>query len=145
MHTQKYTRNDFDFWTHLETRWRDLDALRHINHATYLTYMEDARIAFYHEMGMKNERWDGNVATILGGMQIAWLSQVKHPSTLDIGQRLSRIGKTSFDLLTGVFMSDEDSPVCVANFKLVAFDYDKNQSVHVPDIFQKWLHPISKP
>jgi len=144
MHKQKYQRTDFDFWTTIETRWRDLDALRHINHATYLTYMEDARIAFYIEMGMVENRWDENVATILGGMTISWLQQVKHPSSLEIGQRLSRIGSTSFDLLTGIFIQNETEPVCVANFKLVAFDYKQNKSVSVPSIFHKWHNPIKK-
>ncbi len=144
MHKQKYQRTDFDFWTTIETRWRDLDALRHINHATYLTYMEDARIAFYHEMGMVEDRWDENVATILGGMTISWLKQVNHPSTLEVGQRLSRIGSTSFDLLTGIFIQNENTPVCVADFKLVAFDYKQNTPVPVPAFFQEWYNPIEK-
>jgi acyl-CoA thioester hydrolase len=28
-------------------RWRDLDALGHVNHAVFLTYLEEGRDAFY--------------------------------------------------------------------------------------------------
>jgi len=28
-------------------RWRDTDALRHVNHAVFLTYLEEGRDAFY--------------------------------------------------------------------------------------------------
>ena len=30
----------------IEVRWRDVDALRHVNNAVFLTYIEEARIAY---------------------------------------------------------------------------------------------------
>jgi acyl-CoA thioester hydrolase len=33
-------------------RWRDVDALQHVNHAVFLTYLEEGRDAFYvHALG----------------------------------------------------------------------------------------------
>ena len=40
------TLKDFPFHHPLKTRWRDLDAFRHVNNATFLSYIEDARIFF---------------------------------------------------------------------------------------------------
>ncbi len=31
----------------VDVRWRDVDALEHVNHAVFLTYLEEARDAFY--------------------------------------------------------------------------------------------------
>ena len=31
----------------VDVRWRDVDALAHVNHAVFLTYLEEARDAFY--------------------------------------------------------------------------------------------------
>ena len=31
----------------VEVRWRDTDAMRHVNHAVFLTYLEEGRDAFY--------------------------------------------------------------------------------------------------
>jgi acyl-CoA thioester hydrolase len=31
----------------VRVRWRDVDALGHVNHAVFLTYLEEARDAFY--------------------------------------------------------------------------------------------------
>jgi acyl-CoA thioester hydrolase len=31
----------------VSVRWRDTDALRHVNHAVFLTYLEEGRDAFY--------------------------------------------------------------------------------------------------
>ena len=42
-----YKLSDFPFNHNLKTRWRDLDAFQHINNATILSYMEDARVALF--------------------------------------------------------------------------------------------------
>jgi acyl-CoA thioester hydrolase len=34
----------------VDVRWRDIDALSHVNHAVFLTYLEEARDAFYAQM-----------------------------------------------------------------------------------------------
>jgi len=34
----------------VDVRWRDIDALEHVNHAVFLTYLEEARDAFYAQM-----------------------------------------------------------------------------------------------
>jgi len=35
------------FEHHVDVRWRDVDALGHVNHAVFLTYLEEGRDAFY--------------------------------------------------------------------------------------------------
>ena len=39
-----YKLEDYKFQHTLQTRWKDLDAFRHINNAVFLSYIEDARI-----------------------------------------------------------------------------------------------------
>ena len=39
-----YQIEDFQFQHPINTRWKDLDAFRHINNAVFLSYIEDARI-----------------------------------------------------------------------------------------------------
>ena len=34
---------------HVDVRWRDVDALGHVNHAVFLTYLEEGRDAFFVE------------------------------------------------------------------------------------------------
>jgi acyl-CoA thioester hydrolase len=38
---------DAGFVHHVDVRWRDTDALGHVNHVVFLTYLEEARDAFY--------------------------------------------------------------------------------------------------
>ena len=90
-------RSDFDYWSAINTRWRDMDALGHLNHAIYLEYMETARVDVYIQLGFSGIRKDMDESTILGSMDVHYLSQVKHPSSLDVGHRICRVGSKSFD------------------------------------------------
>tara|TARA_X000001036_G_scaffold163630_1_gene155330 strand:+ start:1169 stop:1642 length:474 start_codon:yes stop_codon:yes gene_type:complete len=136
MEKQKYTRKDFEHWGSLQTRWRDLDAMGHINHAAYLTFMENARLEFYESLGFSS-RNNGQVdGIILASMNIQYHEQVNHPSDLDIGQQIVRVGNKSFDMSTAIFLKDHDSPVLSAIFTLVSFNYKLNQSIPVPDLIR---------
>ncbi len=47
MAVKLYQREDFDHFETVQTRWKDMDALRHINHAAYLSFMETARLNYW--------------------------------------------------------------------------------------------------
>ena len=135
-------RSDFDFWSSMKTRWRDMDALGHLNHAIYLEYMETARVDVYIQLGFSGIRKDMDESTILGSMDVHYLSQVKHPASLDVGHRICRVGSKSFDFLAAIFNENEGKPVCSALFKMVAFNYDLNKAIPVPNLIREKCRPI---
>jgi len=135
-------RSDFDYWSPINTRWRDMDALGHLNHAIYLGYMETARVDVYTQLGFTGIRKDMDESTILGSMDVHYLSQVKHPSSLDVGHRICRVGSKSFDFLAAIFRENEEEPVCSALFKMVAFNYDVNKAIPVPDLIRQKCRPL---
>ena len=64
----------FTFKHSIQTRWRDLDAFRHVNNATFLTYIEDARILFF-------KRWGINLkekSLIVASVKIDYINQLKN-------------------------------------------------------------------
>ena len=135
-------RSDFDYWSTINTRWRDMDALGHLNHAIYLEYMETARVDVYTQLGYTGIRKDMDESTILGSMDVHYLSQVKHPASLDVGHRICRVGSKSFDFLAAIFKENEETPVCSSLFKMVAFNYDLNKAILVPDRIREKCRPI---
>ena len=142
MDMRNLRRSDFDYWTAINTRWRDMDALGHLNHAIYLEYMETARVDVYTQLGFTGIRKDMDESTILGSMDVHYLSQVKHPASLDVGHRICRVGSKSFDFLAAIFKQDDENPVCSALFKMVAFNYDSNKAIPVPDLIREKCRPI---
>ena len=142
MNMMNIQRSDLDYWTAINTRWRDMDALGHLNHAIYLGYMETARVDVYTQLGFSGIRKDMDESTILGSMDVHYLSQVKHPASLDVGHRICRVGSKSFDFLAAIFIENDEKPVCSALFKMVAFNYDSNKAIPVPGLIREKCRPI---
>ena len=124
----KYNINDFNFHYKIETRWKDLDAFQHINNAVYATYFESARVDLFKRWGIPGTNTGQSI--IMASLKINYLKQLKHPSSLVIGQRVSRLGKTSFDIESIIF-DEEQNPVCHAIVVAVCFDFDSQKSVDV--------------
>ena len=142
MNLKRMRRQDFDFWTVLQTRWADMDSLSHINHAAYLSYMESARVDVYIQMGYSGVRKEMDESTILGSMEVYYLQQVTHPCAFKIGHRISRVGNKSFDFVSAIFRRGEQEAVCAALFKLVAYSYKLNSTIPVPVAIRKYCRPF---
>jgi len=119
--------NNFPFHHSINTRWRDLDAFRHVNNATFLSYIEDARILL-----LKKWKVDfGKKSLIVASVKIDYLKQIKHPSSLIIGQRVSRLGNKSFDIQSAIFLKDDIKPSCFSTVTSVAYDFEIKKTVKV--------------
>ena len=133
MNPQTITRSDFKSFITIETRWKDMDALGHINNATFLTYLESGRIELV-------KKWDFKKPPFIqASTKIDYLHQLAHPASLQIGQKISRMGHKSFDILTGIFVADEEKPVAQAVTTLVAFDYESQKTIPVPEVIRRDL------
>ena len=100
--------NDFTFMHSIKTRWRDLDAFRHVNNATFLTYIEDARILFF-------KRWGINLkekSLIVAAAKIDYINQLEHPSDIIVAQKVSRLGNKSFDIQSANFQKSNSKLIC---------------------------------
>ena len=124
------TLDNFPFHFEINTRWRDLDAFGHVNNATFATYVEDARISMF-------ERWNlsqtsGKRSVIAASLKLDFKQQLSHPSCIIVGQRISRIGTTSFDIQAVIYKKNApNSPICETLLTCVCFNYDEQKSVSV--------------
>ena len=120
---------DFYFTHEIKTRFRDVDAFKHVNNAVFLSYFEDARRSFF-------ERWHINLkekSLIVASVKIDYIHQITHPSNCIIGQRVSRLGNTSFDILSILFCNDKQASISTTT--IVCYDFLKNKSISLyPEI-----------
>ena len=121
---------DYPIYKEIETRWRDLDAFGHVNNAVFATYIENARGALFKKWNLP---FDGTgQSLIVASMTINYHQQLKHPSEIIVGQIISRIGNTSFDIESGLFNSaNKNNPIATSKVVIVCFDFDKQKSVPV--------------
>ena len=133
MNIEIVKRSDFKSFFDMKTRWKDMDALVHINNATFLTYLESGRIELV-------KKWDFKKPPFIqASTKIDYLRQLSHPASLQIGQKISRVGHKSFDILTGIFEEGEEKPVAQAVTTLVGFDYESQKTVSVPEVIRQAL------
>ena len=125
---KKYKLKDFSFQHSIKTRWKDLDAFGHVNNAVFLSYAEDARILFF-------KRWNINYkerSLIVASAKVDYIKQLNHPSEIIIGQKVSRIGTKSFDILSAIFDKNNHlEPYCVTTITSVCFDFINNKTIEV--------------
>jgi acyl-CoA thioester hydrolase len=112
-------------FVHRETvRFRDLDSMGHVNNAVFLTYLEEARIAFLFGRGATTE------SLIVARVEIDYLSPVGLGETVDVGVRCSRLGTKSFDLEYELHVGDR--VVAEARSVQVFYDYDRREAAELP-------------
>lgn len=88
---------DFGHRLEVRVRFADTDAMAHVNNATYLTYVEAARIDWWTAItGESLEREHGRRdGLILAEAEIAFRSPVVFGETVTVETRATRIGRTS--------------------------------------------------
>jgi acyl-CoA thioester hydrolase len=119
-------------FVHRETvRFRDLDSVGHVNNAVYLTYLEEARIAF---LGQASEDVTG---MIVARVEIDFRSPASLGDTIEVTVTPGQVGSTSFTLHHELRAGDR--LVAEASTVLVAYDYDRNEPRRVPDAWRKLL------
>jgi acyl-CoA thioester hydrolase len=74
----------------VDVRWRDVDALGHVNHAVFLTYLEEARDAFYiRALG-------SDPVYVVARIEIDLRAEVRYPDRrVTVRIEVERLGTTS--------------------------------------------------
>jgi acyl-CoA thioester hydrolase len=122
----------FDF-VHRETvRFRDVDAMGHVNNAVFLTYLEEARIAFLLPLGAEVANM------ILARVEIDFRTPLRMGDEIEVGVRPARVGEKSFELEYEV--RSGDTVAAEAKTVIVSFDYEIGRSVEVP---QSWREALA--
>jgi len=74
----------------VEVRWRDVDALGHVNHAVFVTYLEEGRDAFYsHVLG-------GDPSYVVARLEVDLRAEVRYDDRrVTVCIEVERLGTTS--------------------------------------------------
>ena len=115
----------------LEVRFRDCDGLGHVNNAVYLTYLEQARFAFWQRLtgvsGIPR-------SFILARVECDYRAQATAGDRLArpaarLGRRADRASPSSTEIVNG----RTREVVATARTVQVMYDYTEGRSIPVPD------------
>lgn len=118
----------------LKIRFSDLDAMHHVNNATYLTYLEEARIAYFNDV-LSLPKNSLDFGAVIARIEIDYLHQISLGDELEILTRISKFGtkSASVENLLLIKSNDEIIVAAASNTKLVYYDYKKRESMKIPE------------
>ena len=111
----------FPFVRRERVRFRDCDAMGHVNNAVYSTFLEEARI----------EVLGGLTDFILARVEIDFRAELRAGEEIEIGTRCSRIGTKSLELEHEIRV--DGRVAAEARSILVGYDYSLAESVPLPE------------
>ncbi len=119
-------------------RFRDLDALGHVNNAVYLSYIEEARIAYFRAVIGKEHDWKKQ-GLVLVNNTINYHAPIFLHDIVTCSVACTKIGTTSMSFDFELHILGGDTPVkCVSGSTvLVCRDHDLQTSTPVPTDWRK--------
>ena len=129
---------DKAFKLDMDVRFRDLDALGHVNNAVYFTYFEEGRKSFFDSLYPKRDLYD--VRFILAHVRCDFIEQVTMKDQLTLHMTAGDIGRKSFKLYYELTdLNDYETVFASAESVQVCFDYKANETIRVSDDLKRKL------
>ncbi len=120
----------------IEVRFRDVDALGHVNHAVVVSYLEVARYAWWRAFLRGREFRD--VGFLIARVEVDYRRPILLGEAVRVELRCPRIGRTSFDLDYRVLRKDQ--LLCAEGRTVqVMMDFGSGRPAAIPDSVRGWL------
>jgi len=124
----------------IEVRFRDLDAIGHVNNAVYLTYLEQARLAYWAELtGRVDLR---SIDIILARVEIDYRSPVSLGESLDVAVRCVSLRRSSCTLALILTERKSGRLVAEAQNVVVYYDYAAGRSLPIPETLRQRIREL---
>ena len=111
----------------LPVRFRDCDAMGHVNHAVYFTYFEQCRLTCWRE---RTGSPSPHTRVIIARAECDYRAPAHFGDELEVRLRVAAIGRTSFTLEYEII--NPASAVRIATGKTVMVSYDYASAKPVP-------------
>lgn len=131
------TANAGRFAATTAVRYEDLDINGHVNHARYLAYIEECRLALRRHLNTALSLSE-DLGWVIGAITIRYHRSVLYPATVRVETRPIQIGRTSFTLGYGLY--DGEHCAVTASSRSVCLDRRTGQPVPLPDALAQDLH-----
>lgn len=115
----------------ITVRWRDLDAFNHVNNASYLGYVEEARVMWFKSV---SGDWAGeSAAPILAAINMNYRRPMGWPETITVELFAERVGNKSLTLGHRIFSADTPEAMYADGHSVLVWVDRSGQSVALPD------------
>jgi acyl-CoA thioester hydrolase len=112
-------------------RWGDMDAMNHVNNATYFRYLETVRVDWLQSLAMPMKT-DGEGPVIVNAF-CNFYKQLQYPGEVLIKLYTSEPARTTFETWATMARADQPDVVCAAGGATTIWvDFLKQKAVDLP-------------
>lgn len=131
--------SDYVYRHRLRVRFRDCDAMGHVNHAVYFTYFEQCRLTCWREQtGVPSP----HARVIVARAECDYRAPAHFGDELEIRLEVGNIGRSSFTLTYQIVQAASDALVAVGRTVMVSYDYPAGKSVPLSDAARELLERL---
>lgn len=123
----------------LAVRFRDCDAMGHVNHAVFFTYLEQCRLTFWREVTGSPSP---HTRVIIAHAECDYRSPAHFGDELDVTLRVAAIGSSSFTLAYEVTNATTTKVVATGSTVMVSYDYQAAKSIPLPEATRELLERL---
>jgi YbgC/YbaW family acyl-CoA thioester hydrolase len=118
-------RADFSCLARLRVRWAEVDMQKIVFNGHYLTYIDTAIAEYWRAIGLPYphgyvDRYGADV--YLRKATVEYLGSARYDDLLEIGCRVTRLGRTSMTFAFEIFREAEERPLVTADLVYVNAD-----------------------
>jgi acyl-CoA thioester hydrolase len=130
----------FQVWADLEVRFRDTDAMGHVNNAVFVTYLEVARQAYWKRVDPECP-YD-QVPFVVASIQMDLRSPIELHDVVRVHLRTAAMGRSSFVMEYEARERDSRRLLATATTVLVTYDYAAQRAMPVPEALRRRLEQV---
>jgi acyl-CoA thioester hydrolase len=123
---------DYSFVADVDVRFRDIDAMGHVNNAVYATYLEEARTAYFDEV---LDASLADVQTVLANVALEFRRPVELGDDVTVAVRVPELGRSSIPMEYEVRADGEVAATGEA--VQVAVDGETGESRPIPEAWRE--------
>jgi acyl-CoA thioester hydrolase len=127
---------DFVYRHRLSARFRDCDAMGHVNHAVYFTYFEQCRLTYWRAL---TGAASPHTSVIIARAECDYRAPVHFGDELEVRLDVEAVGRSSFTLVYEIVKAGDGQLVARGSTVMVSYDYEKGSSVALPDATRELL------
>lgn len=120
----------------IHVRWHDLDAFNHVNNASFLVLLEEARLQWLRTV--PGEWFGEHAMPVMAAINLQYLKPITWPAEIDVVLTCERLGATSVTL--GNRVVERSDHACIyadGNIVMVWIDPATGKSVPLPEAIRK--------
>jgi acyl-CoA thioester hydrolase len=124
-------RDDYPYFTRIQTRWMDNDIYGHVNNVVYYSYFDTIVNQYTIEVGGLDIH-NGEVIGLVVESMCRYHQPASFPEELAAGLRVARLGNSSVRYEIGLFRQTVAEPVVTGHFIHVFVDRQTRRPTAIP-------------